>query len=168
MVDEKKRGAFASLSSLFGASKKEEKSNLVRPPYNKEKHLFGEICLTCKDAPCVKACEEEIIGLDEGNIPYLLFSKSGCTFCEECARACPHGVLHVENPAKIKAHFSIDVGGCLAWNSTICNSCADVCNEKAIEFFGMFRPQIAKDKCTSCGFCYGVCPTKAVIFKEVT
>ena len=165
MIDDKKREAFASFSSWFGAHKKEEKPKLIRPPYNEDKSLFETLCPTCLDTPCVLACEEDIIGLDNVKIPYLLFTKSGCTFCEECARACPHDVLHVGFPAKIDVFVRIDVGTCIAWNSTICNSCADVCNDKAIKFLGMFRPLIEIDQCTGCGFCYGVCPTNAVIFK---
>lgn len=165
MIDGKKREAFASLSSLFGAKKKEEKPKLIRPPYNEDNHLFESLCPTCIDTPCVHACEENIIGIDNAKIPYLLFSKSGCTFCEECARVCPHEVLHVNASANIDAVFRIDVGACMAWNSTICNSCADMCQEKAIKFLGMFRPLIEVEKCTGCGFCYGVCPTSAVLFK---
>lgn len=165
MIDIKKRGAFASLSSLFNAQKKEVKSVVIRPPYHNTAKLFEDICLTCKDTPCARVCEEEIIAIDSNNSPYVVFTKSGCTFCEECARTCPHGVLHVDSPSTIKAHFSIDTRGCLAWNDTICNSCADVCDAKAITFLGMFRPLVEMEKCTGCGFCYGVCPTNAVTIK---
>ena len=167
MTDSKKREAFASLSSLFGSPKKEEKQKLIRPPYNEDSHFFETFCPFCIDAPCVNACKEKIIGLDNTKIPYLLFTQSGCTFCEECARVCPSEVLHVSATckAKIEATFRIDVGNCLAWKETICNSCADVCHDKAIKFFGMFRPLIDMEKCTGCGFCYGICPTNAVVFK---
>ncbi|MBV5278420.1 MAG: 4Fe-4S binding protein [Campylobacteraceae bacterium] len=165
MIDDKKREAFASLSSLFGVKKREEKPKLIRPPYNEDKLLFEKFCPTCLDTPCVHACEEDIIGLDNTKIPYLLFTKSGCTFCKECASVCPHDVLDEKSTSKIHADFHIDLGECMAWNSTICNSCADVCDEKAVKFLGMFRPQIEMDKCTGCGFCYGVCPSNAILFK---
>ena len=167
MIDAQKREAFASFSTLLGRGKKETRSLVIRPPYAHNKELFNTICLTCKDTPCVGACEEEIIFLDENHTPCLLFTKSGCTFCEECAKACPHEVLHVkpESEAKIDVNVKIDMGKCIAWNGTICNSCGDACVPKAIKFFGMFRPIVEMDKCTGCGFCYGVCPANAVLIK---
>lgn len=167
MIDAQKREAFASFSTLLGRGKKE--NQVIRPPYAQNKALFDTICLTCKDAPCVSACEEEIIFLDENHTPCLLFTKSGCTFCEECAKACPNTVLHVKlpNEAKIDVNVKIDVGKCIAWNGTICHSCGDICNVKAITFFGMFRPVVEMDTCNGCGFCYSVCPTNAVAYKGV-
>lgn len=168
MIDGQKREAFASLSSLFSCSRKEEKPKLVRPPYNEERTLFATHCPTCVDTPCVSACEEAIIGIDAQHMPYVFFTESGCTFCEECARVCPHEVLHVELTckAKIAVDFRINMKECMAWNSIICNSCADVCDVFAITFFGMLRPTLSMDKCTGCGFCYGVCPTNAITFKS--
>ncbi len=107
-------------------------------------------------------CEENIIVLDESRVPCLVFTESGCTFCKECAMACPHEMLHSEAEEHIYAKFSIDTRRCIAWNGVICSSCADACDVKAIPFLGMFRPIIEMDRCTACGFCYGVCPTNAV------
>lgn len=162
MIDAHKREAFASLSSLFKSRKPETSPSILRPPYVVEPSLLEKMCVSCVDTPCVKACEEEIIVLDEKHIPSLVFTKSGCTFCEECALACPSGVLHVNASASINALFRIDTRTCIAWQSVICNSCADVCDAKAITFFGMLRPLLDKEICTSCGFCYGVCPSQAV------
>lgn len=167
MIDTQKREAFASFSTLLGRGKKEVPSLVIRPPYAQNKAFFSTICLTCKDTPCVDVCEEEIIFLDENHTPCLLFTKSGCTFCEECAKACPNEVLHVKPDTKvvIDAYVKIDIGKCIAWNGTICNSCGDVCNVNAIKFFGMFRPMIEMDKCNGCGFCYSICPTNAIVVK---
>ena len=169
MIDSSKREAFASFSTLLGRGKKETKPSIIRPPYAQNKALFDTVCLTCKDTPCVNVCEEEIIFLDENHTPCLLFTKRGCSFCEECAKVCPHEVLHVkpEEKAVIDAVVKIDVGHCIAWNGTICNSCSDVCLVKAIKFFGMFRPMVEMDKCNGCGFCYSVCPTNAIVIKGV-
>lgn len=167
MIDAQKREAFASFSTLLGRGKRE--SVVIRPPYAQNKELFETICLTCKDTPCVSACEEEIIFLDENHTPCLLFSKRGCSFCEECAKACPSEVLHVKSndEVTIKVDVKIDIGKCIAWNGTICNSCGDVCLTKAIQFFGMFRPTVEMNQCNGCGFCYSVCPTNAVLIKGV-
>ena len=162
MQQENRREVFTSLSQRF----KKEKSLHVRPPYNEDTSLFHKLCSTCKDTPCVTVCEEEIIKLDD-NIPYLSFDESGCTFCEQCAKACPSDVLiyKKENLNQINAQVKIDIGTCLAWNNVMCSTCVDSCDEKAISFLGVFRPTVDMDKCTACGFCYGVCPVYSVNFK---
>jgi len=165
MIDEQKRGAFASLSSRF----KKEKSLHVRPPYNEDNSLFHKSCPTCEDTPCVTICEEEIIKLDDDKVPYISFDESGCTFCQECAKACPNEVLVLGEVVvnQINAKVSIDIGTCLAWSDVMCSSCLDSCDERAIEFLGVFRPTVNMNKCTACGFCYGVCPVYSVKFKGI-
>jgi len=162
MKDPKKREAFAS---LFKPRAHNAKRTSIRPPYAKDKALFDTHCLTCKELFCLEACEENIIVLDEEKKPCLLFTQSGCTFCEECAKACPFGVLDSVAPRVIYAKFSIDTKTCLAWNGVVCRSCADACDVKAIPFLGMFRPIIEMDTCTRCGFCYGICPVNAVQYQ---
>jgi len=159
MHDPKKREAFAS---LFKPRTQKTQERSIRPPYAKNGKVFEEVCLTCKGHECMAVCEENIIVLDESRVPCLVFTESGCTFCKECAMACPHEMLHSEAEEHIYAKFSIDTRQCIAWNSVICSSCADACDVKAIPFLGMFRPVIEMDTCTACGFCYGVCPTNAV------
>ena len=127
--------------------------------------LFSTLCATCVENPCIASCVENIIVLDNEKAPSLLFTQGGCTFCKECALACPLGVLKVEEEPTIQAIFNIDTKQCMAWNSVICNSCADVCNAKAITFFSMLRPLLDKEKCTCCGFCYGICPSNAVKYR---
>jgi ferredoxin-type protein NapF len=165
MLDAQKREAFASLSSLFKSRKNEIPPSSLRPPYVVQTSLLESVCVSCVDTPCIKACEEEIIVLDEKHIPSLVFTKRGCTFCEECAVSCPSGVLHVNSSKRIHALFRIDTKTCIAWQNVICNSCADVCDVKAITFFGMLRPLLDKELCTRCGFCYGVCPSNAVHYQ---
>jgi len=165
MADTNRREAFASLASRFKKSR-DDKSLQVRPPYNKDESLF-QFCIECEEKPCVSACEEDIIKLDGDKIPFLSFEKSGCTFCEECAKACPSEVLVLNQEHWIKAKFSININSCLAWNNVMCSSCKDACDESAINFFGVFRPTIDMKVCTGCGFCYGVCPPYAVdVIKE--
>ena len=166
MPSRTRREAFASLSSFLGLSKKDTTEVLLRPPYNSNESLFAQSCPTCVDTPCVGACPEAIIALDDGKLPYLVFTQSGCTFCEECAKVCPFAVLDNSLTCKgfIRADFKIDTSQCMAWNQTICRSCADACDAKAIAFFGMLRPQIEIEKCTGCGMCYAPCPTSAIVF----
>lgn len=155
-----KREVFSSLTSRF-----KKKTEPLRPPYNEDSTLFHTVCPQCEDTPCVTLCEEEIIKIDEEKKPYLDFSKSGCTFCKECANACPHLVLEfLDDNDTIAAKVSIDTKTCLAWNEVMCSSCLSVCDARAIEFFGLFRPTVNIDTCTACGFCKAVCPADSLVF----
>ncbi|MDD3325087.1 MAG: 4Fe-4S binding protein [Sulfurospirillaceae bacterium] len=168
---ENRREAFASLASRFKKKKEGSTSTvaLIRPPYNRDEVLFEQFCVSCEQAFCVEACEQSILALDNKHIPYVLFAKTGCTFCEECVKACPHQVLMLEEGTlhcTIKADFNIDINACVAWKNVVCSACRDVCNDRAVVFFGLFRPVIDMEKCSACGFCYGVCPVNAIQFKK--
>ena len=142
--------------------KEEEPKTLLRPPYFFDEEDF-EKCSECEDKACVEACEEDMIVLEEGK-PSLDFSESGCTFCDECAKACKLDVLNLE-AKRLLPKLAIDMLGCLAWQKTICSMCKDVCLDNAIDFAGLFNPEI-NDRCTGCGFCVGVCPTNAIKIGE--
>ncbi len=161
MVDEGRRGIFASLSSALKGEKKESKAP-IRPPYNTDRNLFHRLCPECIEKPCVKVCEEEIISIDAEGGPVLSFDKKGCTFCDACLEACEPGVLSDKTIHFIQAEIEIDVLKCMAWHGTICSSCKDPCLEDAIKFLGIFRPEIDKDRCTGCGWCLPVCPADAI------
>lgn len=160
MLDQSRRKFFKAF-----APKSTTKSFALRPPYAKNEALFAKHCLTCRDVFCITSCQEDIIELID-DLPTISFKDGGCSYCEACANACPSGVLHMENHQNINANFSIDIATCLAWNGVVCSTCKDVCDERAIEFFGMFRPQILKERCTSCGFCFSPCPTDAIKIKS--
>ncbi|MDY0364475.1 MAG: ferredoxin-type protein NapF [Arcobacteraceae bacterium] len=160
--DISKRELFGSLASKFGGKKEEQRS--VRPPYFADENDFYKECLEC-DGKCVTFCKEHIIIISEDKTPILDFSKSGCTYCDECALACDRDVLKLEYKSKIKARFSIDILKCLSWNQVMCFSCKDPCLDNAIKFLGMFRPEIKEDLCTNCGFCVKVCPSDAISWK---
>ncbi len=162
MVDEGRRGIFASLSSALKGEKRESQPHTVRPPYNSDPDLFHRLCPECADKPCAGVCEEEIIEIDEEGTPVLSFSKRGCTFCDACLDACEPGVLSDKTLNSINAVVEIDVLKCMAWHQSICSSCKDPCLEDAIAFLGLFRPQIVSDRCTGCGWCIHVCPSDAI------
>jgi len=153
-----RRELFGSLASSFNATKKQEK--LLRPPYFRDESLFHNECSKC-DAKCATVCEVEIIKITDDKTPYLDFSKSGCTYCDECAKACEFGVLNLADKKFINADVTIDNSKCLSWNHTMCFSCKDPCLDNAIDFAAMFMPVI-NNKCTSCGFCINKCPTYAI------
>ena len=165
MAHNGRRGFLQSFSSVF--ANKKQRSEPIRPPYCKDKDLFISECPRCENIPCVAACKENIIKISSDKTPCLDFSKTGCTFCDECAKVCERGVLSCDDDieAKIDVNVSIDIVKCISWNGVVCYLCKDVCYDDAIEFLGMLRAKIVSDKCTGCGFCYGVCPTNAIEFK---
>jgi len=148
-------------SSLLSFDKRGEKGFDIRPPYFKNNDSFLELCSQC-DGKCSSVCEENIIIIKEDKTPVLDFKKSGCTYCDECAKACEFGVLNIEYKKNINAKITIDMLKCMSWNKSICFSCKENCLDDAIEYLGLFRPKIDMQKCTSCGFCVRVCPCEAV------
>ena len=150
--------------------KKENSPLVVRPPYGFNESLFQSECIACESKACVTSCDEQIIYIQDDGTPGLDFSKSGCTFCEECANVCEPNVLNLENnhtSEKLNATFRISTEGCVAHNGVICFSCKEPCIDDAILFNGLFNPVIDMDKCTGCGFCLGRCPTQAINYDAI-
>ena len=149
---------------------KEDTPLLVRPPYGSNESLFQNKCPDCESKACVTSCEEKIIFIEKDGTPSLDFSKSGCTFCDDCAKACHDDVLSLENTEtseKVNAKFMISIDACVAHHGVICYSCKEPCLDDAILFNGMFNPVIDDDKCTGCGFCISRCPTVAIGYKAI-
>ncbi len=153
----KRRELFGSLASSF-TNKKQEK--VLRPPYFENADAFLMDCKDCEGF-CARVCETNIIKIMADDTPQLDFSSNGCTYCDECAKACPKEVLNLSNKHHIHANISIDILKCFSWNQTMCFSCKDPCLDDAIDFLAMFRPEI-NDHCTACGFCVKVCPADAI------
>ncbi|MGP1485472.1 MAG: 4Fe-4S ferredoxin [Campylobacter sp.] len=127
--------------------------NFITPPY-----FSGEFSCDGCDAPCVGVCDENLLNFDGFNVSFK-FKTKGCTFCQKCALACQSSgreVLNLRFLPKINATTFIDTKSCLAWNSTMCYSCQDVCKFGAIEFFGLFRP-VVNNRCVNCAQCMEVC-----------
>lgn len=158
-----RRELFSSLASSVKGEKKQEK--LLRPPYFGDESLFHNECSKC-EAKCATVCEEDIIKIADDKTPYLNFSMSGCTYCDECAKACEFGVLNLQDKKLLLATVTINKATCISWHHTMCFSCKDPCLDNAIDFAAMFMPTI-NDKCTSCGFCIGRCPTNAIEMKVI-
>ncbi|MGB5505515.1 MAG: ferredoxin-type protein NapF [Sulfurovum sp.] len=149
---------------------KENSPLVVRPPYGLNESLFQSKCVACESKACVTSCDEQIIIIQDDGTPRLDFSKSGCTFCEECASVCEPNVLSLENghtSEQLNATFRISTEGCVAHHGVICFSCKEPCIDDAILFNGMFNPVIDMERCTGCGFCVGRCPTQAIDFTAI-
>lgn len=153
------------LSALFKGTPKGETPPPLSLPYVADPSLLQKHCLAC-EAPCLSACEEGIITLIEG-IPRLDISKRGCTFCQACALACPHGVLDPALSPRLEASVKIEVLKCLAWHGTLCYSCKEACEARAIKFLGLFHPEIG-EACTACGACVSPCPVDAIILQPLS
>ena len=163
-----RRELFSFLSSSVKEATRENKNDevIVRPPYYNDINAFATECQNC-EAQCATVCQEQIIIIGEDKTPYLDFSKRGCTYCDDCAVACPSDVLLMENKNEIYANIVINKNKCLSWQGVMCFSCKDPCLEDAIDFKAMFMPEI-NDKCTSCGFCIGRCPAEAIDIVKVS
>jgi len=156
--------SFLSASIKDVAKEKKEKVVQVRPPYFGDVNAFDIECQNCEGL-CATSCQEQIIIIGEDKTPRLDFSKSGCTYCDDCANACLSNVLTIEAKKTIKADVVIDQTTCMSWEGVMCFSCKDPCLEDAIEFKAMFMPTIDVEKCTACGFCISRCPSYAIDIK---
>jgi len=157
--------SFLSSSVKEGLQEKKVEEVVLRPPYFSDVNAFDIECQNC-DGLCATSCQEQIIIIGEDKTPRLDFSKSGCTYCDDCAVACLPNVLQIEDKKLIKATVEISQTSCMSWDGVMCFSCKDPCLEDAIEFKAMFMPTIDQEKCTSCGFCISRCPSYAIGVRE--
>jgi ferredoxin-type protein NapF len=134
------------------------------PPWL-ERVAAGGRCRDCS-APCVAACPEKIVRThhpehSRAGQPYLVFYTSGCTYCGECARACP--VQPLREPEKpILGIARIDQQRCLPWQQINCYSCRGSCPEDALVFDSRSRPAVETAACNGCGRCVPRCPVNAI------
>ena len=161
-----RRDFFKNLTQSIQAPAEEKRKVLPRPPYFEKEEDFDK-CMECAGL-CADSCETHIIRIFEDGTPYLDFSQNGCTFCDECAKVCPENVLKMEFKNSVNVTIEIDPKKCMSWSKTICFSCKEPCMENAIEFTGMFYPEIVAERCTSCGYCIGCCPVDAIMIYPKT
>jgi len=125
---------------------------------------LGERCSDCT-GPCLDACPQSIVrrhplGHPMAGMPYLDFSVGGCTFCEQCADACPA----VEPPSRTTppppiGFVRIDQGRCLSWNGVFCMSCLGPCQRRALSLDRRRRLLVDAERCNGCGACQSACPS---------
>ncbi len=134
----------------------------IRLPYATDPPRFAISCPECTEQPCRTACPQGIVQRDADGIPCLDLSRQGCTFCQDCARACPHGVLDPAASTGVPGRLVLSRDDCLAWQRTICSCCTEICPEWALISLGDLQPRLIEDSCTCCGLCVGICPTGAL------
>ncbi len=138
----------------------------LRPPWALSEAQFIETCERCDE--CISACPEKILRRGSGGYPEVTFAAGGCTFCGDCAKACEYGVLRFEDdPQQMPWRLAVAIGAsCLSLNGTVCRSCGEVCEDRAIRFKlevgGIARPLLDAAECNGCGQCVSVCPVGSI------
>ncbi len=161
--DHSRRGL---LTGAFLSRKGREKTKLRQqplgpcPPWHQQ---VMENCQQCQQE-CVSACPQNIIHLHSSEhvhagTPWLNFSTTGCTFCGDCAEACP-SLDDVASAKKVKLQFAEQ--RCLTWNNVLCMSCIGKCNARALRLDERRRLILNNSLCTGCGMCVHSCPVKAL------
>jgi ferredoxin-type protein NapF len=140
--------------------------NYIKPgnlPWLKDPHNFSEQCTRCGE--CVTSCETSIIVKGDGGYPAVDFTKGECTFCYQCAKACPEKLFADQTEKPWQQTASIN-DSCLAKQGVDCRVCEETCEPFAIQFKPLLgsvaQPKIELESCTGCGACVASCPTQAI------
>lgn len=169
---------------------------LVRPPGGQNEEALVSKCVHCYR--CIEACPERVIrpasaetGLLNMRTPRMEFSNcypgqlDDFRYCDACAQrnggaplcvqACPTEALHLapgENAREaILGIAQLDTQLCIAYRSSYCAFCYDVCRQvRGEEHAAIFYqnadslaadatrlPVVDADKCNGCGACEAVC-----------
>jgi RnfABCDGE-type electron transport complex B subunit len=114
---------------------------------------------------CVKVCPFGAIKMSNEGLPVIAADK--CKACNKCVEVCPKNLFSLIPITQnvFVACSSNDTGkdtravcpvGCIT-----CRKCEQVCPVDAIHVIDNLAA-IDYQKCTSCGACVGVCPTKTI------
>ena len=148
----------------------------LRPPGALREEQFGGVCVRCGN--CARVCPSHIIGPDlEGGwaawlAPRLDFSRDYCREgCHRCNLACPSGAIArlslTGKRGQVIGLARLNADTCLMALGRECSACVQACPYGAIAIDGRLdpfspRPRVERDRCTGCGACEAVCPTRPV------
>lgn len=188
-------GATVALAGL-GALRYVGSEALVRPPGGQDEERLVSRCVHCYR--CIEACPERVIvassigsGVLNMRTPRMEFSDCPpgqlnafryCDFCAErnggvplCVEACPSGALQLpveyDCDTEVIGVAELNTETCIAYRSSYCAFCYDVCRqvrgeENAAIFYqnadalgadATRLPVVDVDKCNGCGACEAVC-----------
>ncbi len=170
-------GAGVCLAGMTGRLRAKGASPIVRPPGALDEARFVGVCARCGN--CLQICPAHVIELDRGAsglagwlTPRLTFQQDYCREdCVRCGDACPSGALRRLTPEeKLTSPVGlarVDMDWCLLREDLECTKCAQWCPHGAIRY--VFddttyntTPTIEPEKCSGCGACERVCPTRPV------
>lgn len=142
--------------------KRQQKPLGFRPPWHQQ---VMEDCIGCGQE-CAASCSQKIIRLhpDEhthAGTPWLDFSVTGCTFCGDCAEACPAIEDFDKEDCQIGS-LQLVSASCLTWNNVLCMSCIGKCDVRALQLDERRRLVLNENSCTACGMCIHACPVDAL------
>ncbi len=137
--------------------------NIQQLPWIKSHDEFMDACTRCDK--CIEQCETAIIIKGNGGFPEIDFNIDECTFCYQCAAACPESLFTQREQAPWSQKITID-DLCLTHKKVTCRSCEDVCEPMAISFKavlgGPSQPVVDLDLCNGCGACIKPCPSNSI------
>lgn len=114
---------------------------------------------------CVRACKFDAITIRNG---LAVIDEKKCTACEQCVLVCPHNVIKMQplsatvlvrcrNTQPARGAREACLAACIA-----CKRCEKACQYDAIHVQNNCAV-IDTAKCTRCGDCVAVCPSKCII-----
>ena len=144
------------------------RADAIRPPFALSENKFVEACTGCER--CLTVCRQGILVGGRGRYPVVDFQRGGCTFCGDCAAACPEPAFLADRsgrPWTLTAQVS---DGCLERQGISCRLCENRCEANAMRFRPMIggrsELKIDRARCTGCGACVASCPAKALTVGE--
>jgi len=145
----------------------------LRPPGAMDEVRFTGLCVRC--GSCVRVCPTRILHPDIGGhglasllTPVARFDDGYCKEdCNRCGRVCPSGAIArlslADKRRRIIGPAKLDLDVCLLANGRECTACIRACPYQALTLVSDgfdSRPQLDLTKCTGCGACEAVCPTR--------
>lgn len=113
---------------------------------------------------CVRACSFDAMRIENG---IVVIDDEKCTGCGMCVPACPKNLIHFRPHDKYTTVtcFNTDKGADARKVCSVacigCMKCQKNCNYDAIHVEN-FLAKIDYEKCTNCGDCVEVCPTRSI------